>query len=190
MSALLTAPLKKSPPLLTAEEFAEQYSGHRMELVDGRPVETPMPNQRHGKICGMIGFFLTLFCRAKDFGHVMTCDTFVIVKRDPDAMRCADVYFISYSRLAKGSVPGGILDVIPELVFEVESPSDRPGEISTKISEYLAAGVSCVVSVDPETESATAHRIGRRPKKYNRKQIMNFPDILPGFDLPLAELFA
>ncbi len=156
MSAMLTAPPpKKSAPLLTAEEFAELYSGHRMELVDGRPVETPMTSHKHGKACNLAAFFLTLHVRANDLGHVMTCDTFVKVKTDPDTMYGADLCFISYSRLAKEPVPSGVLSVIPELIFEVLSPSNRQGEMSSKIKNYLNAGVLTVVLIDTEDNSAT-----------------------------------
>ncbi len=46
----------------------------------------------------------------------------------------------------------------PELVIEVRSPSDRWGQLFTKVGEYLAAGVLAVVVVDPNTETVSVYR--------------------------------
>jgi Uma2 family endonuclease len=41
------------PPLLTAEQFAERPDpGYPEELVKGRVVPMPVPQPRHGEICG------------------------------------------------------------------------------------------------------------------------------------------
>ena len=142
MSAVLTPPAVR---LLTAAEFAEKFSRHRMELVRGIPVETPMPDFRHGKACARMTYHLVAFTEANDLGHVMGNDTFVKVATNPDTLRGGDVLFVSYERLPKGEIPPGVLDVIPELVVEVVSPSNLWTGLFTKVDEYLAAGVNVVV---------------------------------------------
>jgi len=187
MSALLTPP--PANRLLTADEFAERYSGHRMELVRGLPVETPMPNHRHGKVCVKIGRFLDEFADQHDLGHVMGNDTFVKVEQNPDTLRGAEVLFISYERLAKGRVPDGVLDVIPELVFEVVSPTDVWTNLFGKVEEYLAAGVKVVVILDPRSETASVYRPDVVQEVLRRPDSLTIPEVLPGFTVPVARLF-
>jgi len=46
-------------------------------------------------------------------------------EHDPDKVRGADVSYYSFGGLPPGPLPEGYLDVVPELVFEVRSSTDR-----------------------------------------------------------------
>jgi Uma2 family endonuclease len=186
MSAVLTPPAVK---LLTADEFAQDFADRRFELVRGIPVETPMPNMRHGLICSTVNRLMGNFVADQGLGRVMSNDSFVKVERDPDTLRGADVLFVSYERLPKGPVPDGVLDVIPELVVEVVSPSDLWTELLGKAEEYLAAGVNVVVILDPKTETASVYRPGVNQHVFRRADALSVPDVLPGFSVPVAKLF-
>lgn len=185
--AAVTLP-RMGQTLLTAEVFFEQYGDRRFELVDGVPVELPMPGTRHGKVSLRIGNLLLTFVDLHDLGHVMSNDSFVVVRRNPDTVLGPDVYFVSYARLPKGPVPDGPLTVPPELVFEVRSPSDRVADLLDKAAEYLAAGVTYAVVVDPESETATACRRDAEPVVARNHEALTFPDILPGFELSIASV--
>ena len=138
------------PALTTAEEFVRlPEKDHPRELVRGNIVEDVMPGARHGKIGVKIARLLGNFVEEKDLGHVMSNDTFVRTHRDPDSVRGSDICYFSYDRLPRGPVPEGIVDVAPELVFEVRSPSDRWVKVISKTAEYLEAGVSVVCIVGP-----------------------------------------
>jgi len=52
---------------------------------------------------------------------------------NPDTVRGADVNFYSYERLPKGKVPEGFLPVVPDLIVEVRSPSERWVEMYAKV---------------------------------------------------------
>jgi Uma2 family endonuclease len=175
--------------LLTAEEFAERYAGQRVELVRGQVVELPMPFWKHGKVCYRITMALGSFVESRDLGHVMTNDSWVVVEHDPDTVRGSDVFFCSYSRLPKGKVPDGLIEVVPELVFEVRSPSDRWNRAIAKKSEYLDAGVSVVVILDPKTEAAWAFRPNGREVISEGEDLLVVPDVLPEFSVPVRALF-
>jgi Uma2 family endonuclease len=174
---------------MTAEEFAAQYSNQRAELVRGRVVKVPMPSQKHGKICNWVGFYLTQHVTTGNLGHVMTNDSFVRTEDGPDTLRGADVCFFSYDRLPRGPVPEGVLPVVPELVFEVRSPSDRWAALVAKAIEYLDAGVAVVVVLDPKTESATVFRAEDRQATFEKDDTLTVPDVLPGFAVPVQKFF-
>ena len=186
MSAVLTPPAVK---LLTAAEFAKQFSHLRMELVRGLPVETPMPDFRHGKACAMMTYHLVAYTESQDLGHVMGNDTFVKVATNPDTLRGGDVLFVGYERLPKGEIPPGVLDVIPELVVEVVSPSNLWTGLFTKVDEYLAAGVKVVVILDGDSRTASTYRPNVVQEIFRVTDTLTIPDVLPGFSVPVAKLF-
>ena len=111
------------------------------------------------------------------------------MRRGPDTVRGSDILFISYGRLPKGEVPDGLLDVVPELVFEVRSPSDLWTDMIAKMLEYLAAGVSVVVILDPKTKSASVFRPDDRPDIFEATDTLIVADVLPGFAIPVRTFF-
>src|SRR4051794_20035444 len=119
MSTLVT-PSQPAPapsaPLLTAEEFARRYHHHQAELVKGVVKELPMPSPRHGKHCATIARLIGNHVAEKDLGHVMTNDSFVKTRSNPDTVRGPDVCYFSYERLPRGDVPEGLLSITPDLV--------------------------------------------------------------------------
>lgn len=190
MSAVLT-PLA-ARPRMTAEEFAEQYAGKRVEFLFGKVVEPPMPFQFHGVVCNWASFYVTQHVLANGLGHVTTNDSFVRVPTpaDPEKVRGADVCFFSYARVPRGRFPRGLVDVSPELVVEVKSPSDTWAEIYRKVGEYLANDVLAVIVFDDETRSATVFRPARRQQLFEEADTLAVPDVLPGWAVPVAHFFA
>ena len=191
MSALLTppAPVAAPPALLTAEEFFDKYEDGGYDLVDGVLVEMPMPGGIHGKVCVKVVRIVGNFVEDNNLGHTFCNDTFVLLRRRPDTMRGPDVCFVSFATLPAADVPAGPLLVIPELVIEVRSPSDSWPDMERKAADYLRAGVTVVVVVDPPTASATAFRPNDRRGIFAADQTLTIPDVLPGFAVPVARLF-
>jgi len=81
------------------------------------------------------------------------------------------------------------LSVVPELLFEVRSPSDRLPKILVKVGEYLEAGVLCVCVVDPETETITVYRPDSPPKVLSKADVLQLHDILRDFRVDVRRFF-
>ncbi|MDR3622117.1 MAG: Uma2 family endonuclease [Paludisphaera borealis] len=176
--------------LLTAEEFgARPNVGPPEELVRGRIVMSPPPNRRHGFTCVEVAFHLRLFLEGHRFGRVYGNDSGIVIERNPDTVRGADVAYYSYAKLPEGSRSTGYGPEIPELVFEVKSPSDRWSDISRKVSEYLNAGVLFVTVLDPDDEIAVVHGAESAPRTLGRNDELAYPQILPGFSVVVGRLF-
>lgn len=189
MSATVVRP-PSAPPLLTADEFAARYANVHAELVQGVVKESPVPWPKHGKACLNVAGELWSFLRTHDLGHAMSNDSWVRTATNPDTVRGSDVCFFSYERLPKGEVPDGLLPVVPDLVFEVRSPSDRWNDIFIKVGEYLNAGVRVVVVLDAKTASATVYRPDELQQTLHNGDELTLPDVLPGFAVRVSSLFA
>lgn len=190
----MTPPTQTAPPLtlMTAEEFIRLHGDESgVELVKGRVVRYPMPGAEHGEVCGNAYTFVREVVKARDLGRVMTNDTFVRTGTDPATYRGADVCFLSYARHPKDRpLPKGPLEVAPELVIEVRSPTDRIGDIQIKVGEYLNAGVTVVVVLDPGIDAATVYRQTEDfPQRFSNGDELTLPDVLPGFAVPVKRFF-
>ncbi len=122
-------------------------------------------------------------------GHVVSNDSGVITERDPDTVRGADVAFYSYGRVPPGPLPRTYLTVVPELVFEVRSPTDRWRAILTKVAEYLSAGVGVVCVLDEVTEAIHVYTDDDAVRVLRDDQMLELPDLLPGFQAPVRRFF-
>lgn len=189
MTPAVTPP--PAAPLMTAEEFVKLH-GHEsgVELVKGRIVRLPMPGGKHGEVCVKASYLLMQYVLAQKCGRVLGNHTFVRTTRGPDSYRGADVLFISYERLPKDQpTPDGPMEVAPELAIEVRSPFDRLNQLTAKAAEYLEAGVSVVLILDPNTESAAVFTSDELPRRYHNGDELTLPSVLPGFRVPVKALF-
>jgi Uma2 family endonuclease len=176
--------------LMTAEEFGRRPDpGHPEELVQGRIVASPLPDRRHGYICGRAGYPLQQFIDQHDLGRVMGNDSGVITERDPDTVRGADVAYYSYARLPRGPLPTGYGPEVPELVVEVRSSSDRWREILEKVTEYLKVGVLVVVVLDPGPQVAHVFGPDEPPRILESSDELLLPGVVEGFRVRVGRFF-
>ena len=172
---------------MTAEELWRLAPQERGELVNGRFIEMPPTGRPHGTVETNVAAELRAFVKPRNLGKVMSGEVGIITRRDPDTVRGADVAYISHERLAKAKAKG-YLDVPPELVVEVVSPSDRWTDVNEKVDEYLACGVDEVWIVDPRTRRVTCYG-SAAVRTYQPEDTLTAPDVLPGLSLVVATLF-
>lgn len=177
------------PLLLSAAEFVRlPRNGSRRELVRGQIVEKPMPGNKHGYYCSKVDRLVGNHVEQCDAGRTMCNDSFVVTHRNPDTVRGTDIHFFSYERLPRGPIPDEPLDVVPELVFEVRSPSDRLIRMIAKAIEYIEAGVVVVVIVDPQVQRLMIYRQDST-QELGIDDVLTLPDVLPGFSVPVRKFF-
>jgi Uma2 family endonuclease len=178
-----------TPPAMTAEQFFQLHgSESHVDLIRGQIVRYAMPGVRHGRVCFVAGLVLELFARESKVGRVMSNDTFIRIAKD--TVLGADVCYVSYAKLPREQkLTDGVLEVAPEVVIEVRSPSDLWTDALGKMLDYLRAGVAVVVILDPKTESASVFRTGTRQETFEKDQTLTLPDVLPGFAVPVARFF-
>ncbi|MDB5312660.1 MAG: hypothetical protein JWO38_6862 [Gemmataceae bacterium] len=187
-----TVPTTAQPALMTADEFVKLHGDESgVELVKGRVVRYPMPGAEHGEVCLSAGAIIREVVKQGGLGRVTSNDTFVRTGTNPDTYRGADVCFDSFTRVPKEKpLPKGPLEQAPDLVIEVRSPTDRTGDIQIKVGEYLNAGVTVVVVLDPGIDAATVYRQTEDiPQRFSNGDELTLPDVLPGFSVPVRKFF-
>lgn len=184
----MAVPQKNEQRLMTGEELACRPDLDPCELVNGRVVPMAPAGHIHGAAESRLDVKLALYAEKTGSGRVLVGEVGIYTGRDPDTVRGADIVFISQDRYARRG-PSVFLDVAPELVVEILSPEDRPGQVKQKIQEYLAVGVDRVWFVDPRRRSVLVYRSSGQVETLEAGDILRDEEILPGFSLPLSELF-
>jgi Uma2 family endonuclease len=177
------------PALLTAEEYALlPDTGQPTELVRGRVVGFDWPTPRHGEICAQVGRLVGNHAARHALGHTVLLSG-IKTGHDPDSVRGADVSFYSFARIPPGPLPQGYLDVVPELVFEVRSPTDLWSKVYVEVGEYFDAGVSVVCVFDEQTHTAHVYHAEEFPRILSNSEELTFPGILGDFRVAVKQFF-
>ena len=176
--------------LLTAEDLLRLHSqGVKGELIDGVLCETVAAGAEHSFIGIRLGGEIGLHARRHRLGRVGGTDGGVLIQRGPDTVREPDIFFVSAERLPLDVRVRGYLEVMPELVVEIVSPGDSPQDIREKIDMWLEHGVSMAVIVHPGERAVMVHRPEIPAVMLTGDDALDGGDVLPGFSLPLSEIF-
>jgi Uma2 family endonuclease len=184
--------IRMVPPPGTATEEdvlkAEGHTGRVCELIDGVLVEKTV-GYRESLLACAISAELRAFVGPRRLGIVLGADG--TLKILPRQVRIPDVCFISWQRFPEGRLPDEpIPAVAPDLAVEVLSEGNTEGEMRRKLREYFSAGTCLVWHVDPRTRSAEVYTSPERSEVLGETGVLSGGDVLPGFALPLATLFA
>ena len=178
------------PHLLTAEEFAAlPREGLRLELVRGELRAMPPAFGDHGSAAMRLGAHLAAFILSHNLGEVYAAETGFLLARNPDTVRAPDFAFIQASRVTPETTAPNWNPVVPDLVVEVVSSSDRPLEVAEKVRMWLDAGVRLAWVVYPTRRDIEEHRPQRALVTLTASDQLDGGDGVPGFTLPVARIF-
>lgn len=183
-------PQPHSPPRTsTPDDFARFVAAHphtHYELIAGEIVEKAMTTQLHGRIASLLVYLLMTFVLPRRLGHVETetsyqaaDDNTTIVQ--PDAAFTAD--------WDTPPVRTGITPRLPDLAIEIKSPTDRLTMMRRKAEYYTEHSTRLMWLIHPEHRMVEVYRPGHDVLLVTGTGVLEDYDVLPGFVLPLADLF-
>jgi len=174
---------------VTAEQLLDMPGLGRCELTRGVLTMMTPAGSEHGAVSVNLTAPLAVFVNANALGKVFASETGFQIAHDPDTVRAPDVAFVCAQRLP-ARLPKGFFQGAPDLAVEVVSPSDRASEVLAKVQDWLDAGSRMVWVVDPQTRTVTVHRSRTEITVLGVADQLTCGDLLPGFSLAVADVFA
>ena len=170
------------------ELMALPKDGYKRELLQGEIILSPAGFD-HEWIGARLSARMTLFAKQHRLGVV--CGSGLGCWMTSGNLLSPDVSFIAKSRLATTAVEREkYLRGSPDLVVEVLSPWDRSTRLHEKLADYFSSGARLIWIINPAERDALVYRTPEADRFLRVTDTLDGEDVLPGFRLPLAELFA
>ncbi|MDZ7290868.1 MAG: Uma2 family endonuclease [candidate division KSB1 bacterium] len=169
---------------VTVDELERLSLPYPAELYNGRVV-FKMPNFAHAVIQNNIGKKIGIYLETHPIGLAGGDANFRLWPERTKESRAPDVSFISKERLPKDLYR--YLPLAPDLAIEILSPDDSFMRVMEKVDEYLSQGVKLVWVVIASTREVL---VCTTQSKYIVRDTLTAPNILPGFELPVQDIFA
>ena len=158
------------------------------ELVDGTLVEKAMGFHESSLTCLLI-HYLAAYLLHDNRGVISGAGG--TVKLTTGLLRIPDITFIAWDSLPGRKLPPVPVPQVPiALAVEVLSKGNTKAEMERKVGEYFDAGTKLVWIIDPRARTARVFTGPEKSRLLKAGDALEGGDVLPGFRLALAELFA
>lgn len=170
------------------ERFVAQAENHEryFELINGEIVEKHMPTEEHSIIAGLWIYYLNDFA-IKNGLRTAGPEARFKVKGDKRNTRQPDV-----SMVLDPDAPvttKGASTQVPDVIVEIMSPDENIDELREKAKYYLANGARLVILTFPRQKIVEVCRPNAPTEMLTVEDTLEGFDVLPGFTLPVANLF-
>lgn len=167
--------------LLTLPENQERL----LELINGEVIEK-MPTEEHGMIASNINIALGLYVKQHKAGRV----GIEVRHRVLDDRLNSRLPDISFTRAQRPVVKRGSVPHLPDLAIEIKLPDDTVKQFREKADYYLANGVQLVWLVYPQQHMVEVYSLDSDVEILLEGDLLTGSEVLPGFSMPVAEIFA
>lgn len=163
------------------------------ELIEGEIVAGQgVTSGPHGDVVTRIATALNVFAgpaaRANRRGRIFSGSSTNLGKPEGKNLPKPDVSFVlndTYAAEFEGPIP-----VAPDIVVEVNSPSDTDERRFAKLKAYREAGVKLIWSIHMLEQYVVIYRAGKAiPEFVSLEGAIDGGEVLSNFSLPLKELF-
>jgi Uma2 family endonuclease len=167
------------------------------EVIDGVIRMPPAPTSDHQWTVFAFGRKLAGHVEARSLGVVLVAPVDVVIQKEPLRTRQPDILFLSTERTGvrgrKELQQMPVIEIAPDLVVEVLSPSDARSAMNDKIEDYRRIGVRECWIASPEAGTVEVMRLttetAERLGLYGPGDTVR-SGVLPELALPVDELFA
>jgi Uma2 family endonuclease len=104
-------------------------------------------------------------------------------------VRAPDAAFIARQRVEAAGDVKGYWPGAPDLVVEVISPNDLYTEVEEKVADWLNAGTRMVIVVNPRRRSVNVHCPAADVRVLTENDTLDGDDVVPGWTLPVRDIF-
>lgn len=160
-----------------------------LELIDGVPKEKPPMGLFANILATFLSTAINNFAAPKKLGMAINETTHKVDERNS---RRPDVSYVEFAKLPAWEIlleDPPLLECAPNVAIEIISPTNTIAEMDTRIENFFTSGVQLVWVVHRQSRQVYVYASTKNCKILEIDDVLDGGKVLPGFTLPLAELF-
>ncbi|MBH8576387.1 Uma2 family endonuclease [Nostocaceae cyanobacterium CENA369] len=172
------------------EQLQAEHPEWQMELVDGNILLMDPSDFVSEEIGAELIRLLGNWVRPRKLGRVTGSSAGFILPtleiengKEADSekrnLRAPDVSFVRADRLKKSQ--RDFVELVPDLMVEIKSKSDRIKPLVEKIQLFLELGCAVGILIDPDKLTLTVYRLNQEPIVLQDNDKLTLPELLPGW---------
>jgi Uma2 family endonuclease len=158
-----------------------------LEFINGRVVQKVSPTFPHSWLGYQIAYRINAHSGPRKLGHAAPEVRFIFGGES----LVPDVCFIARGRLPRDRQGryAERLALAPDLAVEILSPGQTVKKLSAKLARAVRNGVRLAWLIQPRRNRVFVFRPDQPPLELGPGDVLDGYDVLPGFTLPIDELF-
>jgi Uma2 family endonuclease len=161
----------------------------KIEAVRGWLIREPRPAPLHSSVQSRLIYLLEAHKLEHRTGGAVLVEVEFVIAVDPLTVRVPDVAYVSAARIPPGGYAQPRWHFGPDLAVEVVSPRNTRAELAERVSDFLSAGTRLVWVVDPRTHTVGVYVPDAAALTLGATAELTGGDVLPGFRVPVLDLF-
>ena len=179
------------------ERLQSLYPDHQIELKEGKIIIMSPSDSGSAEVGILFGILLGSWVYSHQLGRVL--DSSIGFRLPNGDLLSPDISFVSREHLKQN--PYTYLSVIPELIVEIKSKTDRIRDLEEKIGLFLSQGVRVGILVDPAKHTVSIYRSSGLSKNAETGEAipqvttlrdgdtLTIPELFPGWEIPITSLW-
>jgi Uma2 family endonuclease len=181
--------LMKVPNSILAQGTASGEDIERYEVIDGVRVEREPMGAFETVLASWLCHLMNSFAAGKKVGLAVN-EVLFVLNAARNLHRRPDVAFVSYARWPTSIVAREpAWNVVPDLAVEIVSPTNLAEEVDRKITDYFQSEVRLVWVFYPDSGRVYVYQSPTHVSILERTDTLDGGEVLPGFRLPIAQVY-
>jgi len=168
------------------EKLQLEHPDYHMELVDNSIIIMSPSGYESDEVATEVARVLGNWVKPRKLGRVTGAGAgFELPNSD---VRAPDVSFVLAERMRRAT--RSFAELAPDLMVEVKSPSDTLKSLRDKIQNFLSQGTKVGILINPEKHAVEIYRPSEKVVVLGDGDVLSIPDLLPGFEVAVADLWS
>jgi Uma2 family endonuclease len=174
------------------EQLQAEHPEWQMELVDGSILVMGPSDYISEEIGAELIRLLGNWVRPRKLGRVTGSSAGFILpslenNHEKRNLRTPDVSFVRADKLKTSK--RDFVELVPDLMVEIKSKSDRVKTLEEKIQLFLELGCNVGILIDPDELILKVYRLNQAPLILQNNDKLTLLDLFPGWELTVSELW-
>ncbi len=167
------------------EKLQSENPNLKFELQDGEIIVMSPSDYLSEEVGSELVTLLHNWVKPRQLGRVTGSSAGFIMPNGN--LLAPDVAFVSATKLKES--PRSYAQVVPDLVIEVKSKSDRLKKLQQKIEQFIELGVTVAILMDPDTHTIQIYRQNTNPVDLGDNDTLTIPELFPGWQVKVKDLW-